>query len=126
MGTILLFNVNKGKKKKIELIAWKLRHEVKQIERKDLQKTLGSLVGIPSFGKQNPPGMAETKNEYSLSMNREMMVFSGLDSDALDEFLDEFKNAGLDSIQMKAVITESNVFWTAQKLYSELEEHSRS
>jgi len=122
MGTILLFNVNKGKRKKIELVAWKLNHEAKLVDRKDYSKPLGNLIGI-TVGQNT--GNIVKSDRANLVMDKEMMVISGLDSDAVDDFLTVYNDAGIDSIQMKAIVTESNIFWTAEKLYEELEEHSR-
>ena len=48
-----------------------------------------------------------------------MMVFSNM-ADMLDQFLSEYKKAGIPPIGLKAVITPHNIFWSAEDLYKEL------
>ena len=54
----------------------------------------------------------------------EMMVFSGINSKMLDVFLDEYKKENIENVKLKAVLTESNIGWTAEQLFREiLKEH---
>ena len=56
----------------------------------------------------------------------EMLVFSGMDSEMIDTFLDQYKKASIPPIGLKAIITQHNIFWTAEELYKELfKEHSK-
>ena len=48
-----------------------------------------------------------------------MMIFSNM-ADMLDQFLSEYKKAGIPPIGLKAVITPYNLFWRAADLYEEL------
>ena len=55
-----------------------------------------------------------------------MLVFSGLTSDDIDEFLASYKKSMLPPINLKAVITMYNINWTPEALYSELlKEHMK-
>lgn len=51
----------------------------------------------------------------------EMLIFSGMDSAAVDRFLAEYRKDGIEPVSLKAVITPHNIFWTAEKVYRELE-----
>lgn len=115
MGKILLFAVNVMKANQIMGICKRLNHTVLVIPRADYGKPLGVLAGMA--GKKN--STIYSGEEFA----DEMVVFSGIDSEALDIFLDEYKKAGIAPIQRKAVITPFNVGWTAEKLYKELTEH---
>ncbi|MGN0436348.1 MAG: DUF3783 domain-containing protein [Wujia sp.] len=115
MGKILLFNVNLIKANSIMGLCKKLFHDAMIIPRRDYSKPLGVLLGVPGLKNNN----TYTGNEFK----NEMMVFSGLSSEELDLFLDEYKKAGIGEIKRKAIITGANMLWTPIKLYSELDDH---
>ena len=50
----------------------------------------------------------------------ELLVFSGINSSQMDIFLAEYKKAGIEPIGCKAVVTQDNVFWSADKLFREI------
>ena len=54
---------------------------------------------------------------YSLP---ELIIFSGLKDNKLDEFLAEYKKMGIAPIGLKAVVTIHNVNWTMYELAEEL------
>lgn len=114
---ILLFEMEKEKMDKIQEISARLRIQIKQIAPKDYAQQLGYLAGIKGFNRQN--------NQYSgAPFPMEMLVFSGMDSEQVDLFLEEYKKTGMKPIGLKAIITEHNVFWTPQALFGEiLREH---
>lgn len=117
MGTILLFGVNVMKENQIMGLCKKLNHTPLVIPRTDYGKPLGVLAGI--VGKKS--NAAYSGREFE----NEMMVFSGIPSEELDRFLDAYREAGIAPIWRKAVITPSNVTWSAEKLYRELDEHMK-
>lgn len=115
MGKILLFHVNVFKANQIAEICKKTGHTSIMISRQDYDKPLGALAGIS--------GMKSNAMYSGTEFEHEMMVFSGITSESLDEFLDEYRKAGISQINRKAIITASNVMWSALKLYKELDEH---
>ena len=110
---ILLFHVEQGKAMQMESICSKLQMRISQVKPSLYSQKLGYLARISGFHKEN---IAYTGPDFP----SEMMVFSGMDSDMLDYFLDEYKKAYISPIGLKAVITPHNIFWSAEDLYKEL------
>lgn len=116
---VLLFQVEKEKKKQIVALCRTLEITPVIISRGQYEESLGALAGIDGFtlsgkGYGGPP------------LDTDMMVFSGISSDALDIFLKEYKRAEIAPIPLKAVLTKHNIFWNARQLYDELyKEHTQ-
>lgn len=110
---ILLFHVEQKKAGQIERVCQNLGICISKIKPSSYSQKLGYLAGISGFNRRN--------TVYSGSdFPSEMMVFSGMDSDMLDHFLDEYKKASIPPIGLKAVLTPHNIFWSAKELYQEL------
>ena len=110
---ILLFHVEQEKAERIGSICRNLGICSSKAEPSSYSQKLGYLAGISGFRREN---MTYTGSEFP----SEMMVFSGMDSDMLDRFLDEYKKASIPPIGLKAVLTPHNIFWSAEDLYREL------
>ena len=111
--TILLFHVSTAKVQKIRTVCRSLGISVKTVDKKDYVQKLGTLAGIVGFQKENTSGQGS-------ELPAEMLV----DSDQVDEFLKSYREAGIDPIGCKAILTPNNVFWTAEQLFQELlQEH---
>lgn len=110
---ILAFRLDKEKLKTVRSTAQKTGFQVKEISRKDYSQKLGTLAGIEGFSRKS---QLYDGPEFPL----EMMVFSGTDSAQLDTFLNNYKQTGAQPVPLKAVITQHNIFWTAENLYKEL------
>lgn len=111
--TILTFRLEQEKRALVSSICGRLGIHVVQVERKDYGQKLGALAGISGFAKE--------KTKYDgPELPAEMLVFSGMTSQQLDEFLDAYREGGLPKINLKAVITPDNIFWSAQQLFLEL------
>ena len=88
------------------------------IEKKQYSETLGALAKIQGIPLSNTP---DTGAEFPA----EMMVFSGMDSQALDRFLKKYRELQIAPITLKAVLTPNNIFWNPRQLYGELQkEHA--
>lgn len=111
--TILLFRVANEKELKIQEICREQDISVRKIPQKDYGQKMGYLAGIQGFKKEN-----QVYKGGELPV--EMLVFSGMDSDQLDEFLKAYRERGIAPIGCKAVLTANNLFWTAEKLFQEL------
>lgn len=110
---ILLFHVEQGKAGRIENICQDLGIRISRIKPSSYAQKLGYLAGITGFHREN---ITYTGMDFP----SEMMVFSGMDPDMLDCFLDEYKKASIPPIGLKAVLTPHNIFWSAKELYREL------
>ncbi len=115
---ILLFHTEPGKAKQIEALCRTLRIQVIKVKPSSYGQKLGYLAGITGFSREQ---ITYTGAEFP----SEMMVFSGMDSDRLDEFLAAYKRASISPIGLKAILTPHNVNWSAEALYRELfKEHN--
>ena len=85
----------------------------------DYNQRLGALAGYAGVKREDL-----TANSDKLP--GEMMVFSGVDSDELEDFLDEYKEKGIAPIVHKAVLTPYNLMWTPIKLYKALDSEAES
>ena len=110
---ILLFHVQAGKAERIESICRKLKIRTSRVNPSSYSQKLGYLAGISGFRREN---ISYTGPDFP----SEMMVFSGMNSDMLDRFLDEYKRASIPPVGLKAVLTPHNLFWSAEDLYREL------
>ena len=114
---VLVFHMERAKEKQIRLLCRRLNIEVVKVVARDYQQKLGSLAGIVGFAKEPVTDGVE--------LDGEMMIFSGMDSAAMDRFLAEYRKNGIEPVSLKAVITPHNIFWTAEEVYRELErEHA--
>lgn len=108
MPQVLLFNVGEEKKKKIRFLLIKLGAACREVPPEDFGKTLSELTGRGAAA-------AEVAEPFS----GEMLVMDGLDPARLQALLDGLRRVKA-PVALKAVVTESNLEWTASRLYSEL------
>lgn len=108
---ILLFNIGKEKSGKIKALCRRLHIQTIDVPKARYNDALGTLLNIGNF---------TVKEASPEPLSTEMMVFSGLTSEDLDVFLKEYKDAGIAPISLKAIVTPSNIFWSANRLYKEL------
>lgn len=111
---VLLFGIAKERKKQMIALCRKLDISPVIVARGQFGETLGALAGIDGFSLTGKPYTGDNFSE-------EMLVFSGLSSDALDIFLEAYKETGMEPVPLKAVLTPHNIFWNARQLYAELE-----
>jgi hypothetical protein len=110
---ILGFRIGKEKHAALEQVCATLGIELVDVERRDYAQKLGVLAGVKGFARERTVyGGAE--------LPAEMLVFSGMNSDQLDEFLAAYKATGQKPVELKAVVTPGNIFWDADTLFREL------
>lgn len=115
---VLLFEIKKEKLPAIGQICRKLGITSISVQPKDYGQQLGCLAGIKGFSRK-------VQTYTGKAFPAEMLVFSGMDSDQVDRFLDEYKKCGQEPVMLKAVLTQHNVFWNPQMLFGEmLREHT--
>lgn len=112
-GKILLFHIAPSKEKKIKKLCRNLGIHLINVPLRSYGQKIGFLAGITGFSREN--------SIYSgKDLQGEMLVFSGISSNKMDEFLEKYKEAALDPIDRKAVVTLHNIFWSPIELYEEL------
>lgn len=110
---VLLFHVEKTKQKQIADLCRQLKIGSIIVPKRQYGESLGALAGIP--------GIPRKDIDYDQAeLLREMLVFSGMDSGALDIFLEKYRKSGIEPVDLKAIITPHNIFWNVPVLYEEL------
>lgn len=116
---LLLFSMKEEKRKQIEDLCRKLQIQAVTVAPKQYAETLGALAGVSGI-----PGTNQCYQGPAFPM--EMMVFSGISSEQLDEFLKQYRMAEIERVPLKAIVTPYNIFWNAEKLYGELLKEHKS
>lgn len=119
-SVVLLYNfANTQKGRKIKFVLVRMGIRIKNIEKKDYLKPIGALAGISGIDGAGP----EYDSEGFLD---EMLVMSHFTEKQLDEMLARFRKENIPRIDLKAVITPSNLTWNSLELYEELKkEHEQ-
>ena len=111
--TILEFRMDPAKHGLITSVCKAQGIRLVQVDRRDYRQKLGALAGISGFAKE--------KTVYEgPELPAEMLVFSGMNSDQVDAFLEAYRGGGLPKVNLKAVLTPSNICWNVQQLFLEL------
>ena len=116
---ILFYQIRGEKRKQLKKVCGELGIEITVVSPAEYGEPVGALAGFPGMRKQGKAGTAS-------GVTGEMLVFTGVDSDALDEFLDACKAETIVPIACKAILTPHNAAWSGEQLYAELvrEHHS--
>lgn len=119
MEKIFLHCEDAEKRRKIDILARGLKIRTKYVFAKDLKRTVGAVTGFTKDARTNVVIPAD----YQMP---EIMVFSGLSPGKLDLFLKACRQAEIESIPLKAMVTKMNVNWSFYHLIEELKkEHER-
>lgn len=123
MTDLIMYKINEtSKEKQVVNLCRKLGLKTRKLKDSDAKITVGTLTGNGKINASPGNQMLNTANQnvptgYSLP---ELIVFSGLEDNKLDEFLAEYKKMGIAPIGLKAVVTIHNVNWTMYELAEEL------
>ena len=119
MKKILFYQIRGEKRKQLKKVCKDLAIEVVVVSPAEYGEPVGALTGFSGMRKQ---GRGCTGD----GVTGEMLVFVGMDDEALDEFLDVCKAEAIAPIACKAILTPYNAGWSGEKLYAELvkEHHS--
>lgn len=116
MAVILAYELTREKAELLKHLGRKTKTQIKSIPVSSYGETLGYLAGVSGFRRNGKSGTA---------FGQEMLVFSGMDGELLDQFLEEWKKGGLSVPELKAIITPHNIFWNSMQLFEELKkEHT--
>jgi hypothetical protein len=124
---LVMFRINNYKKEKqIISLCRKMGFMTRSIKPADADRSLSILSASGGMQKNN---MALSKSVKSKAPSGyimpEIIIFSGLTEDKLDGFLKEYKDCGIEPVELKAVVTPSNISWSIYELICELEkEHN--
>ena len=123
MTDLIMYKINEtSKEKQVVNLCRKLGLKTRKLKDSDAKITVSTLTGNGKINASPDNQMLNTANQnvptgYSLP---ELIVFSGLKDNKLDEFLAEYKKMGIAPIGLKAVVTIHNVNWIMYELAEEL------
>ena len=103
-----------------------LKIDVKSIGYHDLNRTVLDIIAaqpVMSNNKTNINGGTDSKVP-PLFLMPEVILFSGFNEGALKGFLAAYRQAGIEKVALKAVITPYNITWTLYDLIEHLKEES--
>lgn len=119
---MIMFHINNLKKEKqLTALCRSLGLATRNIKQQDIDKPLGSLSiqgGMKGSGVLLNGERKKAPDKYRLP---ELIVFSGLSEESLDRFLEEYKRSGIEPVDLKAILTPTNISWTIYELVCELE-----
>lgn len=112
MKTILAFRVAPQKLGKLRFCAMKLGMRVVEVPAADFGQTLGALCGLSERQEGAPVPESD--------LGGEMLYFAFSELPLVDRFLTTMKQMRVPPVQLKGVMTETNLTWTPAALYREL------
>ncbi|WP_432626843.1 DUF3783 domain-containing protein [Brotaphodocola sp.] len=96
---------------------------IRNVSEEQFGDTLGSLIGLEGFEARES---AEKSGEAVGAIEREVLVMHNFSGNRIDELLLAMRRANVQKIDLKAIVTESNVNWSFYHLYEEIgAEHER-
>lgn len=117
---VLLYNLsNTEKGKQIKRLLIPLGITIKEISKEQYLQSIGSLAGIKGFEKKE-----EAYNEEGFL--DEMLVMHKFTSQRIDVILKGFRKAGIEKVDLKAVVTPTNASWNSLELYEEIKKEHES
>ncbi len=117
--TVLLYNLNNEKGRKIRFLLVRLGMRIRVIEKEDYGKPLGVLAGMKDVTLENEDAPVEDFDE-------EMMVLYRFSDKRLDAFLQGMRKEGIERVDLKAVLTPTNCRWNSWQLFQEIQEEHRT
>lgn len=108
---VLLFNIGGQRLKQIEMLAACLGIRTRAVQPGDYGRPVGNLCG---------PEDGEGAQGLWNSFGEEMLVMAFFPDGLMRRFLDAFRQTGLPSVRLKAMLTETNSRWNACELRNEL------
>lgn len=123
MKTVFAHINNTNKLDSIKGLCAKLNIRIEPVGNKDLGRPILNIVS--GDDKLNvSPGISTTTNIPPMYNMPEVMIFQGFDETDLKSFLSEYKNAGIEKVALKAMVTPFNIVWTLYDLIEHLKEEN--
>ena len=108
--TLLTFAVPEDRLSRLRFCCMKLGILVKPVPEADYAQPLGALLGM----------QARTDAAPEDGPVGEMLVMAAFDEALLNRFLAALRQLRIPPFHLKAMLTPTNVTWSAQRLYAEL------
>lgn len=111
---VLLFNIQ-DPVRRLRIRRWLEGAGIRPVEvpASALHQRVGALLELPGFSLAAGPWLGQAPAE-------EMLVMFGFRGSMLGDFLRFFREQGLAPVALKAMVTPSNLSWSALELYEAL------
>lgn len=109
--TILLYELDPQKESRLKLLCLALKIKVRQVKREEYRESLAALCGMEALqgGLYSGPELGE-----------EMLVMANFPEGLFNAFLQKYRRKKLAPVNLKAVLTPSNLHWDSLQLHEEL------
>lgn len=108
---LLCYNLQGDKSSKVKLLAMRLMIRVRVVHAEEYQQTLAALCGYEP--------MADTQTTGA-GFSDEMLVLGNFSSELINQFLIGFRQAKIQPVRLKAILTETNMHWDSIALHQQL------
>lgn len=110
---VLFYHLDENVQNAIVTILKQLDVETKEIFQEDAVQQMGYLINLPGYQKKNEKSEVELTEPF--------LFFAHFSMEQLDIVLEIFKNAKIPYIPYKAMLTNDNVVYTFEQLYTNVE-----
>ena len=117
--TVLLYNLNNEKGRKIRFLLVRLGMRIRVVEKEDYGKPIGELAGMKGV-------TLEDENAAVEDLQDEIIDLRGFTDKRLDTFLQGMRKEGIGRVDLKAILTPTNCRWNSWQLYQEIQEEHRT
>lgn len=114
---ILLYNLDNQRGKNIKLLSMRMGIRIKSVTKDKYLEPIGLLAGIKEVESN---GLIYEENGFQ----EEMVILKGFTDYRLDEFLRAMRRNDIDTVALKAIITDHNQEWNSLVLYEEIKKEN--
>jgi len=112
--SVLLYNFEKKDYwNKMKMVFLKMGIKIRKIEKEDYLQPIGALAKIKDIERREEIYEGDT-------FEKELMIMNGFTRQRLDELLLQLRKNDVPRIPLKAVVTDTNKYWTSLDLYKEI------
>lgn len=108
---LLCYHLGEDHRNQIRLLCMRLKIRARMVEESEYGQSLAALCGLEPLSP-TPDAV--------IPFDSEMLVLANFSTELINQFLYGFKQAGIPPVQLKAVLTETNMHWNAVTLYGQL------
>ena len=108
---VLCYNLRSEQIARLRVLCLRLGIALRIVEREDFALPIGVLAGV-----MVTPEAVEAVEPFA----DEMLVMAHFRPGMLDAFLNGFRQSRIPSVKLKAMLTETNASWSAERLHHEI------
>lgn len=112
---LLTYNLEGDRGRRVNLLAMRHGIRVRPVPHEELGRPIGDLLSLEAQAFEPFDGEG---------FDGEMMIMARFPSALISRFLDGFRQAGIQSVRLKAMMTETNSQWSSAHLHGELKQES--